>query len=98
MAVVARSSWLGCGGLGQPVTAVDAGFTMQAANHNGGVHRRGASQGSSSDALGLRFDLPTCAILQLPARFPPSPCPLHIVSPVPLLPRPTANLCLNTRS
>jgi hypothetical protein len=45
--------------LSRPVAAVDLGFVMQGANQARSGHRRGASQGLSSDALGLRFDLPT---------------------------------------
>jgi hypothetical protein len=51
---------MGCiAALSRPVAAVDLGFAMQGANQARSGHRRGASQGLSSDALGLRFDLPT---------------------------------------
>ncbi|KAH7077943.1 hypothetical protein BKA63DRAFT_275200 [Paraphoma chrysanthemicola] len=72
----------------------DAGGQSRAASH----HRRGVSQGLSSDALGLRFGLPTCALLQPPAKFPPCPCLPQVLPSKPLLFRPTPQLVPDTRT
>lgn len=65
MAVVSWLEWVGLMCLVEPPSAVDVEGTSQVANQHALCE---ASQGSSSDALGLRFGLPTCASLEPPAK------------------------------